>query len=95
MFVGGGLGFRGHTPAEEARFFYKGYGPAQIDTRALAYYRYDRIVQDLAIYCSDVLTSDAGGADRAQALIYTQSNFAPGGTIERAYAAERATPPAD
>ena len=93
MFVGGGLGFRGHTPAEEAEYFYRGYGPAQIDTRALAYYRYDRIVQDLAIYCADLLASDAGGAGRAQALLYTQSNFEPGGTIERAYAAERAQPP--
>ena len=93
MFVGGGLGFRGHTPAEEAHFFYAGYGPAHIDTRALAYYRYDRIVQDLAIYCSDVLRSDTGGADRDRALIYTQSNFAPGGTIERAYAAENAPAP--
>ncbi len=87
MFPGGAQGFRGHSPAEEERLFACGYGPAEIDRRALAYYRCERIIEDIAVYCEQLLMSDAGGADRAQSLYYLRSNFLPGGTIERAYAA--------
>jgi spectinomycin phosphotransferase len=89
MYVGGGQGFRGHAPEREEALFYAGYGHAELNRAALAYYRYERIVQDIAIYCEELLLSDAGGDDRAQSLRYLRSNFLPGGTIEAAYAAER------
>ena len=54
----------------------------QVDPAALAYYRYERIVQDIAIYCEQLLLTCAGGADREQSLRYLESNFLPGGTIE-------------
>lgn len=88
MYVGGGQGFRGHTPEQEEALFYEGYGRAELSRAALAYYRYERIVQDIAIYCEELLLSDAGGDDRAQSLRYLRSNFLPGGTIEAARAAE-------
>lgn len=87
MFPGGAQGFCGHSPAEEERLFARGYGPAPIDRRALAYYRCERIIEDIAVYCEQLLMSEAGGADRAQSLYYLRSNFLPGGTIERADAA--------
>lgn len=87
MFAGGAQGFRGHTPAEEARLFYQGYGATQVNVDALAYYRFARIAEDIGIYCEQLLLSDAGGADRAQSLHYLRSNFTPGGVIERAFAA--------
>lgn len=93
MFVGGAQGFRGHTPAQEARLFYQGYGATSIDARALAYYRFARIVEDIGIYCEQLLLSDAGGADRAQSLHYLRSNFTPGGVIDRAFAALGEQPP--
>ena len=87
MFPGGAQGFRGHSPAQEERLFYRGYGPAPIDRRALAYYRCERIIEDIAVYCEQLLLSTEGGADRAQSLYYLRSNFLPGGTISQAYAA--------
>jgi len=89
MFVGGGQGFTGHTPQEEEALFYWGYGEAQVDPVALAYYRYERIIQDIAVYCEQLLLSDEGGEDRAQSLQYLASNFLPNGTIEIAYQSDR------
>lgn len=85
MYPGGAQGFTGHSPAEEEALFYEGYGPTEVDAVALAYYRAERIVEDIAVYCEELLLSDAGGADRAQSLQYLKSNFSAGGTIERAW----------
>ena len=94
MFVGVGLGGNGHTPEQETALFYQGYNgvgyngvdtPAQVDPIVLAYYRYERIVEDIAVFCEQLLDSEAGGEDRAQALVYLKSNFLPQGTIELAY----------
>lgn len=82
MYPGGGQGFSGHTPQEEEVLFYQGYGPVQVDQAALAYYRYERIVQDIAIYCEQLLLTSEGGEDREQSLRYLESNFLPGGTLE-------------
>ena len=89
MFVGGGQGFTGHTPQEEEMLFYRGYGETEIDPPALAYYRYERIVTDIAVYCEQLFLSDAGGEDRAQSLQHLKSNFLPNGTIEIAYKSDR------
>lgn len=88
MFVGGGQGFIGYTPQEEERLFYEGYGQTQIDPIALAYYRFERIIQDIAIYCEQIFMTAGGAEDREQSLRYLISNFQPGDTIERAYAAD-------
>ena len=88
MFVGGAQGFRGHTLEEEEDLFYRGYGPAQVDRLALAYYRCERIVTDIALFCQQLLGSDEGGEDREQSFRYLVSNFQPGNTIEAAYRAD-------
>ena len=84
MFVGGGLGGYGHSPQQEEALFYAGYGQTQIDPVAMAYYRYERIVEDIAVCCEQVFLSDDGGEDRRQALKYLKSNYAPNGTIAMA-----------
>lgn len=48
-----------------------------------------QIIQDIVVYCEQLLFSEAGGADRAQSLRYVMSNFAPDGTIEMAHRAEQ------
>jgi spectinomycin phosphotransferase len=88
MFIGGGQGFRGHTPQQETTRFFDGYGATQIDTRALAYYRYERIVEDIAVTCEQLSSAGIAGDDREQTLRYLAANFAPGGTIAVAYASD-------
>lgn len=85
MFIGAGLGFVGCTPEQEEQLFYRGYGHAQINTGALAYYRYVRIIEDIALYYEHIVAGTAAEEDRKQSLYYVQSNFQPGGTLERAY----------
>lgn len=89
MFIGGGQGFAGHTAQEEETLFYKGYGQTQIDPIALAYYRYERIIQDIAVYCEQLLLTNEGGEDREQSLLYLTSNFLPNNTIEIAYTSDK------
>lgn len=85
MFIGGAQGFVGRSAQEEEALFYQGYGETQVEVRALAYYRCERIVEDLAIFGEQIFLTDEGGEDRQQALRYFKSNFLPGNTIEMAY----------
>jgi spectinomycin phosphotransferase len=88
MFVGAGIWDSGYTPTEEESLFYKGYGQANINQDALCYYRFNRILQDIAEYCEYIFLSVEGGDDRMQVLEHLQPNFLPNGTIERACAQE-------
>lgn len=90
MFIGAGLGGIWCTSREEA-LFYAGYGPANVDHDALAYYRCERIIQDIAAYCEQIFLSDAGGADREVALRQLVSNFLPNSTIDLAINSGRQT----
>lgn len=85
MYAGGAQFGSARTPEAEERLFYQGYGSVAVDARALAYYRCERIIEDIAAYCDAVLLSEDGGADRMQAVVYVRSNFLPGGTLAAAY----------
>lgn len=89
MFIGGGQGFAGHTAQEEETLFYRGYGQTQIDPIALAYYRYERIIQDIAVFCEQIFLTNEGGEDREQSLQYLTSNFLPNSTVEIAYKSDK------
>ena len=81
--IGGG----GHSPwrsDQEAELFYTGYGSSRIDPRALAYYRFERIVVDMAEFCTQLLLSSEGGEDREQAYQYFTGLFEPGADIDLA-----------
>ncbi|MFO1257517.1 MAG: phosphotransferase [Gammaproteobacteria bacterium] len=88
MFIGAGIWDSGLTPDEEASLFYKGYGQTNINQDAMAYYRFERIIQDIGDYCEYIFLSGEGGDDRIQCFEYLKSNFLPKGTIERAYQAD-------
>lgn len=87
-----GAGMDGDQGQGEA-LFYSGYcrgdshgnGPADLDRAALAYYRYERIIEDIAAFGDQLLASTGGGADREQSYRYFTSNFRPGGVIEAAF----------
>ncbi len=81
MFIGGGIDRIWKSKREEA-LFYEGYGPTDINLTALAYYRYERVIEDLVVICEQLLLTDEGGADRERALGWFTSNFEPGQTIE-------------
>ncbi|MGD8473973.1 MAG: hypothetical protein PVH59_07595, partial [Anaerolineae bacterium] len=65
------------------------YGQPHIDAAALAYYRYERIIQDIALFSEQILAAEEGNRDRVQALQYLMSNFLPAGTVELAYRSDR------
>ncbi len=81
MAVGMGGSWQG---AAVEGWFYAGYGPVEVDRHALTYYRYERVIQDIAAFGEQLLLSDEGGADRAQSLHYLIGSFAPGSVVEAA-----------
>jgi spectinomycin phosphotransferase len=89
MYAGGGQFGEARTPQQEESLFYQGYGQTPIDHRALAYYRYERIIQDVAVECEQIFSATGGGEDRAQALRYFTSNFLPGGVLEITYQSDK------
>ncbi len=89
MYIGGGQLANRRAPHEEEAAFYPSYGPTQINQSALAYYRYERIVEDIAVYCEQLLNTAEGGEDRPQSLRYLASNFLPNNTIEIAYQSDK------
>jgi spectinomycin phosphotransferase len=81
MFIGGGIDNIWKSKRDES-VFYEGYGKTQIDFPMMAYYRYERVIEDLAAYAEQLLLTDEGGADRAEAYRRFTGNFNPGETIE-------------
>ncbi|MBM17911.1 MAG: spectinomycin phosphotransferase [Epsilonproteobacteria bacterium] len=69
MFIGGGIANVWNNPHEE-KLFYKGYGKTEINKKILAYYRHERIVEDIAIYSQQLLLATNGGKDRE--IMYKQ-----------------------
>lgn len=85
MYVGGGQFGNTRTPAQEAALFYQTYGEMAVDPAALAYYRYERIIQDIAVECQQIFSTTEGGEDRQTAFRYLTLNFLPNSVLEIAY----------
>ncbi|MDQ6832096.1 MAG: aminoglycoside phosphotransferase family protein [Chloroflexota bacterium] len=81
MFIGGGVGGAWNTTQEEA-LFYRGYGQTEIDRVALAYYRFERIVEDIVEFCERLLLTDEGGENRAVGLGKFVRQFGPNNVVE-------------
>lgn len=52
--------------SHEEEFFYKGYGKTEINMKMLAYYRHERIVEDIAEFGEQLLLTSAGGQNRIE-----------------------------
>ena len=77
------------SSARDEALFYQGYGEAEVDRMALAYYRYERIIQDIAAFCQELLLTEEGGEDREQGFRYFTSSFLPDHEVELAMQADK------
>lgn len=84
MFIGGGVANVWNKPHEE-EFFYKGYGPTEVNRAMLAYYRHERIVEDIAVIGEELLLTKAGGLDRQEMYEQFTSMFEPRGVVDIAF----------
>lgn len=84
MFIGGGVGNVWNKP-EEIKQFYKGYGKVDINKVTLAYYRHERIVEDIAVYGQSLLFPVTGEESRSEMLKHFMSMFEPGGVVDIAF----------
>jgi spectinomycin phosphotransferase len=84
MFIGGGIGGAWNSAWEEGHF-YRGYGQTEINQVALAYYRFERIIEDIVEFCERLLLTDEGGEDRAIGLGKFLRAFGPNNVVEIAY----------
>jgi spectinomycin phosphotransferase len=80
MFVGGGIDPLWRSKRDES-VFYEGYGKTHIDFSGMAYYRCERVIEDLVAYGEQLLLSEEGGADRESAYRRFTGNFETGSTI--------------
>lgn len=74
----------GWVSPRETELFYEGYGPGA-DRPALAFYCFQRILEDLSASCQNILVDGAGEENKAFELKITRGQFAPGGAVEAAY----------
>jgi spectinomycin phosphotransferase len=83
MFVGGGVGGAWNVVGE-SEAFYRGYGCIPVDAGALAYYRCERIVEDIVVFDDHLAPAPAParGTDRADLLRKLRSMFGPGNVVE-------------
>jgi spectinomycin phosphotransferase len=91
MFVGGGVGGVWNKAQEEA-LFYQGYGKTEIDPVALGYYRYERIVADIAATCEQIFGMQGSVADREEGLQQLMDQFLPNNVVEIAHRSYRQLP---
>lgn len=81
MFIGGGVANIRNNPREE-EFFYKRYGKTEINRAILAYYRHERIVEDIAEYGQALLLTAEGREDRLEMYKQFIGMFEPNGVVD-------------
>lgn len=81
MFIGAGVGGVWNRDDEHGWFF-DGYGDTALCADAIRYYRFERIVTDLAEFTEIVCGTDASDADRRQAVQWMEEMFAPGNVFQ-------------
>ena len=87
MYIGGGIGGIWNDAGEE-EWFYEGYGMSKIDRAALSYYRYERIIEDIADYSEQIFSMRGSIEDREKALRLIEQ-FGPNNVVEIAHRSYR------
>lgn len=81
MFIGGGVGNVWNNP-DEAELFYAGYGETEINEDILAYYRCERIVEDIAEYSEQLLSHHQEYTSRLTGYNYFIAMFESNGVVD-------------
>ena len=77
------------TGARDEALFRSGYGPLDVNGPALAYYRYERLVSDLAEFAHQVFDRDDFGEEsRRDGYGWFVRQFEPGGAVDEARAGQ-------
>jgi len=84
MFIGGGVG-NVWNKSQEEKLFYLGYGKAEVNSDILAYYRHERIVENIALYGQELLLKPAGNKDRLEMYDQFMGMFEPQGVVDMAF----------
>ncbi len=84
MFIGGGVANVWNNPYEE-ELFYKGYGKTDNNRVILAYYRHERIVEDIAEFVQALLLTADGGEGRLNMYKQFLDMFEPNGVVDIAF----------
>ena len=92
MFICGGVGNVWNKPHEE-KLFYSGYGKTEVNWTILAYYRHERIVEDIALYGLELLLSTARGKDRPEMYRQFIGMFEPQGVVDIAFKTDEGLSP--
>lgn len=86
MFVIGGVLADAPVTTEQQRWFFDGYGPAEIDPIHLAYYRCSWALQDISDFAARILDQSAGPSSaRSQALRLFRDVVSSTGILTRAH----------
>ncbi len=89
MFVAGGPESGWGIKAKEEELFFRGYGKTEVDSLALAYYRYARIVEDIGDFGELVFLTDGIGDETKQDSVqWFRYMFEPGNVVEAAHRLE-------
>jgi len=88
MFVGSGFLGRAHNPQQEEALFYDGYGDVPVNPAALAYYRYDRLIEDVALFCKQIRGTTRSDVNRELAMTCLEGSFLPDSCVDIAIAAD-------
>lgn len=81
MFIGGGVA-NVWNKLHELELFYRGYGKTKVNNKILAYYRLERIVQDVAEYSKLFLQSNDNNHNLSEAYHHFVTQFEPRGVVE-------------
>jgi len=81
LFVIGSRIARRVTPEQEAWFF-SGYGWVDIDPEAIAFFRYERILEDIGEFARSVRDDDLSEASRQEQITLLASFFEPGSMLD-------------
>ena len=89
MFIGGGVANVWNDPREEA-LFYQGYGKTHINRMILAYYRHERIVQDIVEYGQALFLRSNEEGNRLEMYKHFMEMFEINGVVDIAFKTDEA-----